>query len=67
MNESLMEYIKLKSYIEQLYQRQGENTWPILERVVHDLAELDEIQRNMSLARRLALQGLRENEQKSGV
>lgn len=64
MNESILEYIKLKQYLHDLYQRQGANTWPILQRTVEDLAQTDEIATSMTLARQLALQGLQEAEQK---
>lgn len=60
MNDSLLEYIKLKQYLHDLYQRQGAHAWPIIERAVEDLAEIDQVQTSMQLARSLALKGLKE-------
>jgi hypothetical protein len=37
MNEQLLEYIRLREHVRQLHERQGEQTWCIIERVIRDI------------------------------
>jgi hypothetical protein len=37
MNESLLEYIRLREQMFKLYQRQGPEAWNIIQRVIQDL------------------------------
>jgi len=39
VNESILEYVRLKQQLFDLYQRQGEQSWAIIERVIEDLQE----------------------------
>lgn len=44
MKETVLEYIRLKEQLFQLYQRQGEESWAIISRVIEDLQECNSVE-----------------------
>ena len=53
--DSLQEYLRLKTILFELYKRQGQDTWRIIEQVVEDLKEVDQGMAQAKLLARKAI------------
>jgi hypothetical protein len=46
MNEQMLEYLRLKTVLENLYSRQGEESWEIIQKCIKDLTHHEQVSYN---------------------